>query len=324
MQANRRTEASGKALSIPRDSRSPRRRDDLEPGLSNHPDPVLAGDPRQNVRGGRILLAAVIQRAVRLQVPHRSDGSEAGDLERDQRLEIRNGHGRLGAPEACAVVIAGMRPHFDPKLETPQCRRNGDRDGAGVHTAPDARAVDARKDRLIVAGAFAQVRVQVQSWSVSPCRSRTAWSSIGMTASSDSVAPLTLPGTLMISARPRTPASPRDSAAIGVFAAPASLIVSARPGTSKSSDDHVGSQVDRVNDRVSDAPQIVRHYLRPRDLELSLDEDARQRRPALILHLPGRCAIADRDDVRTTHFLVVRFHVPDLPPDFSSSRTFSR
>ena len=43
-----------------------------------------------------------------------------------------------------------------------------------------------------------------------------------------------LPGTLMTSVCPRTPAIPRESAAIGVLGAPARRIASPMPGTSKS------------------------------------------------------------------------------------------
>ena len=54
----------------------------------------------------------------------------------------------------------------------------------------------------------------------------------GITASSDSIAPLGLPGTLMIRVRLRTPAIERESAAMGVLFAPARRMASPMPGTS--------------------------------------------------------------------------------------------
>ena len=60
-------------------------------------------------------------------------------------------------------------------------------------------------------------------------RARAAASSA--TASSDSTAPRGLPGKLTISARPRTPATPRDSAARGFFFRPYSRITSGIPGS---------------------------------------------------------------------------------------------
>src|ERR1700680_5008916 len=130
-----------------------------------------------------------------------------------------------------------MRAHFDSELAAARHRGDGDRDRSCVNAAADARAVDVREDRLVLARAFPQIRVEIQSCgscAVSPGSSRIAWPSTGITASRDSAAPLALPGTLMISVWPRTPAMPLDRAAIGVVAAPARLIASAMPGTSKS------------------------------------------------------------------------------------------
>src|SRR5207249_2426206 len=101
-----------------------------------------------------------------------------------------------------------------------------------MHAAGHVGAVDAGKDRLVLAGSLADVGVEIHSCRVWPCKSCIAWPSTGSTASSDSVAPFMLPGTLRISACPLTPASPRDSTAIGVLAAPERRMSSEIPGTS--------------------------------------------------------------------------------------------
>src|SRR5216684_6223023 len=112
-----------------------------------------------------------------------------------------------------------------------------------MDAAAYAGAVDVDEDLLVLTGALAQVGVEVHQCEVWPCSSRIAWARAGRTASSDSAAPLGLPGTLMISVCPRTPAIERDRAAIGVLAAPARLIASPRPGTSKSITDDVACGV---------------------------------------------------------------------------------
>src|SRR5205807_7247376 len=108
-------------------------------------------------------------------------------------------------------VGAAMRPH--PQAACPASPRGRDRDRrrARVDAARDVRAVDRSQHGLVLAGALTDVGVQVHSCFVWPWRSCIACSRSGSTAASDSVAPLLLPGTLRISAWPRTPATPRES-----------------------------------------------------------------------------------------------------------------
>src|SRR5579859_443275 len=88
-------------------------------------------------------------------------------------------------------------------------------------------------------------------------------------------------------------------------------------------DDEVGSLVHGRHDRVGDQLLLVGHDLGARHLEVSLHQDLDHRGPALVERPVGRRAVADRDDVRPAlHSFLI--HVPERPPDFSSSLTDSR
>ena len=67
-------------------------------------------------------------------------------------------------------------------------------------------------------------------WSCGPASVSSAWSSSGTRASSDSSAPFGLPGRLTISARPRTPTTPRDRSANGCLRPPCRAHGLAHPG----------------------------------------------------------------------------------------------
>src|SRR5260370_22019929 len=125
-----------------------------------------------------------------------------------------------------------MRADLHVHLAAELGGRNRDRDRPGVDTARDVGAVDLREDLLVCARALAEVGIQVHLCVVSRCSSWMAWPTTDITASRESVAPLGLPGTLMIKVRFRTPAMERDSSAIGVLPAPARRIASPMPGTS--------------------------------------------------------------------------------------------
>src|SRR5262249_55713255 len=60
----------------------------------------------------------------------------------------------------------------------------------------------------------------------------TAWTSRGSSTARPSRTPPVEPGRLTIRVRPATPASPRDSAAVGTFSRPNARMASAMPGTS--------------------------------------------------------------------------------------------
>src|ERR1700687_2802764 len=224
----------GEALAVSGYAGSPGRGQKLGARLATDARPMGAGHTHDRVGGCNVQLAAAVKGTVRLDKGDRRDRRKASDLEGDQRLDIVSRDWMLDTSKVAAVVITGVCPDLDPELPTPQ--RGGDRDRGRnrVHATPAAGAVDARENLLVCARALAQVRVQIHLCAVSPCKSWTAWASSGIAASNDSVAPLTLPGTLMMSVCPRTPAIERESAARGVLAAPTRLITSPIPGTSKS------------------------------------------------------------------------------------------
>src|SRR6185503_973610 len=172
-------EAVGEAFAVGRDAGPARRRLELEPRLAHEPDAVRPGDPGHRVGHRRVVLAAVIQRAVRLDVRDRHDRGQGSDLEADQGFDVRRGQARLVATETRAVVVARMGADLDPAL--PAQSRGGDGDGrrAGVDGAGDAGAVDVLEDRLVRARTLAEIRVDVhaQRCAVSPWSSCTAWSS---------------------------------------------------------------------------------------------------------------------------------------------------
>src|SRR5438067_3619970 len=171
---------------------------------------------------------------MRLDVCNRGHGGEACHLEGDERLYLVRAERPLDTAEARPVVVAGMRPHLQAECPASPRGRDRDRRRARVDAARDVRAVDRSQHGLVLAGALTDIGVEVHLCCVWPWRRCIACSRSGSTAASDSVAPLLLPGTLRISARPRTPAIPRESADIGVLASPARRMSSAIPGTSSS------------------------------------------------------------------------------------------
>src|SRR6266851_5048169 len=206
----------GEAFAIDRDPRALSRRHHRKAGLAHEPDAVLRGHTGDGVGSVRIALAPVIQRAVRFQVGDRRHRREPRHLERDQRLELLRSQAALDPAELHPVLVTRVRTDLDAELAA--APRGGDGDGhrPGVRAAGDVGAVDEAEDRLLVDAALAQVGVEVHSCLVSPRKSASACSRTGITADRDSTAPFGLPGTLITSVWPRTPARPLVSAAIGV------------------------------------------------------------------------------------------------------------
>src|SRR3954452_22440666 len=100
-----------------------------------------------------------------------------------------------------------------------------------------------------------QVDLPGAQWSL-PVICSTACTSIGARTASPSLTPPREPGRFTINARPYTPASPRDSAAVGTPAAePYARIASAMPGTSRSRRARVTSGVRSVG--VRPVPPVV-------------------------------------------------------------------
>src|SRR5712692_7001108 len=225
-------EAIRKSLPVRGDSGSSRCREQLQPGLPDQADTMRLRDARDRVRRCGIVLTAVIQRSVGLDVCDRHHRGEGRDLERHQRLDLIRRQSALFTPKPRPVVVPGMRTDLDAELAALQGGRDRDRRRARMYTASDVGAVNLRQDRVVGARTFAKVCVEVQLCDVSPCSSWMAWPTIGITACSDSAAPLALPGTLMMRVRSRTPPIERESAAIGVLFTPARLIASPMPGTS--------------------------------------------------------------------------------------------
>src|SRR5438445_2172569 len=128
----------------------------------------------------------------------RNDRGERGHLKCDEGFDRIRRQAGLDATEVLPVVVAGMRAYLDAKLDAAQCGGYRRRHRACVDAAGNARAVDVRQDRVVRARALTQVGVEVHLCCVSPWRSSTACPTTGITAASDSAAPLMLPGTLMI------------------------------------------------------------------------------------------------------------------------------
>src|SRR4029077_20886070 len=160
-----------------------------------------------------------------------------------QCLDFLRRQRALDPAELDAVLVTGMRADLDAELRAAPRRGDGHGHRSGVRTARDVGAVDEAEDRLFMDAALAEVGVEVHSCFVSPRKSASACERTGITASSDSIAPLGLPGTLITSVWPRTPARPRVSAAIGVLSSPARRISSVSPGTSYSITDAVACGV---------------------------------------------------------------------------------
>src|SRR5260370_15535902 len=222
----------GEPLAIAGNAGPLRRRDDLEARLADHPDVMRLGDAGQRVSGGRVPLAPVVQRAVRLDVRDGSDRGEARHLESDERFDLVRAKRTLDATESRAVVVAGMSPHLQAQSSAPPGRGDGDRRRARMYPARDVGAVDRSEHGLVLGRALPDVRVDVHSCLVWPCRSWIACPRTGIVAARDSVAPFLLPGTLRMSAWPRTPAPPPPTPATPVLASPARRISSTIPGTS--------------------------------------------------------------------------------------------
>ena len=86
------------------------------------------------------------------------------------------------------------------------------------------------------------------------------WRTGAITPKTSSIA-FGLPGKLTISVPPATPASPRDSAPIGVRRSDSARIASARPGTSRSMTARVASGV--TSSGVSPVPPVVNTSSKP-------------------------------------------------------------
>src|ERR1700730_2291699 len=214
-----------------------------ETGLAHDADLEVAGDSRHPLRSLKVRLAVVIEGAVRLDIAQPGHRGEGADPEAHTSLKLIERQLHLQPPEVLAVVVSGMRADLDPQLAAAPHRQDAFPGRPGVGPAADVGAVDDGQDLLVVTGPFAHVRVQVHRCSVSPLSSRMACPSTGRTASSDSLAPFTLPGRLTISVLPRTPGSGEERAASGVLAKPAERISSPRPGTSYSPTPRVASGV---------------------------------------------------------------------------------
>ena len=125
-------------------------------------------DPGERICRGRVALAAVIERAVWLDIGDGRDRGQTRDLKRDQRLDLIRRKRSLVAAEAGAIVIAGVRANLHPELAAAPGGRDRDRGRAGVDATRHVGAVDAGEDRLVFAGALTDIGVEIHSWCVSP------------------------------------------------------------------------------------------------------------------------------------------------------------
>jgi hypothetical protein len=143
-----------KPFAISRNQGALRCCDDLETGLADESDSVSLGHSGKGIGGPMVVLAPAIEGAVRLDVREGSDCRQGADLKRDQRFDLGDGNWDLNPSEVRAVVIPRMRANLD--AERPAAQHGGDADGnrAGMDAAPNAGAVNPRKDRLVLTGSL--------------------------------------------------------------------------------------------------------------------------------------------------------------------------